>query len=244
METPERYPLRKKWIETAGDWADEPIRHFCRSDEGPFKIVEETLEDVVVDPRRIERMYNTRYTKGMTWRTFLTEGGNIDNAFLILTQEPEYYDDPLADQRDGTSIHCSPGWALIEIDGHYSVDEGHHRSAIAKFRAHEEGITAQRIPRLIRFELDHAAEAVADRLSGVLRRGQYFEVLRQPVETGVPEREEWRLLFLLYRVRGHDGCAYPPEEALVHAEAANRVWRPYDLVTSLMDLFRRAMAGP
>lgn len=240
----EHYPLREKWIKTAGDWADEPIRRFSRRDVEQFQTAKEVCFDVTIDPRRILYMFNPRYTQGMTWREFLTGGGNIDNALYVLTKTPEYYDDPLAEHPGRTSVYGSPQWTLIEIDGCYSADEGHHRSAIAKFRAHEEGVKTQRIPRLERFEVDHEAEAAADQLSRILRRGQCFEVLREPVETDVAEREEWRILFLLRRVRGHDGYAYPPGEALAHAEVANRLWRPYDVVTSFIGLFRKTRGCP
>ncbi|ARC89768.1 hypothetical protein [Rhodovulum sp. MB263] len=235
----ENFPIRERWIRTAGPWADEPIRRFTRADAEQFLITREILENVPIDPRRISYMSNVRYTQGMTWRAFLTEGGNIDNALYVLTYEAQYYDDPLADQLAGTSIYSTPGWTLIEIDGHYSVDEGHHRSAIAKFRAHEDGMTGQRIPRLERFKVDHAARHTADRLSQILLPGQDFKVLREPIGPQMPEKQEWRILFQLHRVRGHDGNTYLPDEALAYAEAANQAWRPYDVITKLLGLFRR-----
>lgn len=235
----ENFPIRERWVKSAGLWADQPIRRFARGDAEQFLIAREIFEDVPIDPRCISCMSKAQYTQGMTWREFLTAGRNIDNALHVFTYNPQYYDDPLADQVAGTSIYATPQWTLLEIDGQYSVHEGHHRSAIAKFRAHEDGFTEQKIPRIERLKVDHAARHTADRLSQVLRPGQGFKVLREPAGTQLPKKQKWKIVFQLYRVRGHDGNTYLPEDALAYAEEANQAWRPYDIATSLFGLFMR-----
>lgn len=139
-------PTGRRWLETAGVWADEKIERFSLGDTCSFVVREERKDDCTIDPRKIVGTSHGRYNQGMTWRQFLGAGKKISVKLDVLELRPEYYDDPLGFDHDPQNNYGSPdGWHLTEVDGRFFVMEGNHRSVVAKFRAHEDGVISQRV---------------------------------------------------------------------------------------------------
>ena len=124
-----------QWMETAGPWADQPIGSFSGADWLPFakKII--WHRDVSVDFRKVRGTMHPDYRDGMTWREFLSKGKRMLGKRHGLDQSPEYFADPVGwHEKKKTSA----GWSLYQVNGDLFVDEGSHRSVIARMRAEEE----------------------------------------------------------------------------------------------------------
>ncbi|KAF0674883.1 hypothetical protein [Profundibacterium mesophilum] len=144
-------PTGRKWVENAGDWANEKIEAFNLNEVLPFVVEWSEEEGAIIDPRNIVGTDHARYNQGMTWLQFLGGGKRIKTKLDVLESKPEYYDDP--------ELHATDleRWILFEIDGKLYVTVGNHRSVVAKFRAHEENITAQWVHKVIHLKVSGAA---------------------------------------------------------------------------------------
>ncbi|KAB6717010.1 hypothetical protein C8029_06435 [Roseobacter sp. TSBP12] len=89
----------------------------------------------------------------MTWRVFLSDAKKIAAKLDVLELRPEYYEDPLSYDHDPEIKFGHPdGWHLYDDGEKLFISEGNHRSVVAKFRAHEDGITSQRVYSVIKLK--------------------------------------------------------------------------------------------
>ncbi|MXW85990.1 MAG: hypothetical protein F4Z55_08775 [Boseongicola sp. SB0667_bin_21] len=179
MEDPEQdaaTPTGREWLGNAGPWADERIRPSPHHVEPDFTIQETRIDDCDIDPRRIVGTSRDRYSQGMTWREFLVRGKRIKAKLEALETRPEYYEDP-----KGHATDTEP-WHLVEIDGELYTCTGNHRSVVAKFRAHEEGRTRQRVWSVDRLVVSRDAKAQYQALQAEYLPGEGdFGPKREPV---------------------------------------------------------------
>ena len=141
LKQPPTTPTGRRWLKEAGPWADETIRpsRVPAEEAEKFAIQETWIEDCDIDPRNIVGTSHASYRKGMTWREFLASGKRIKTKLEVLETRPEYYEDPIRHKTD------EEPWHLLEVNGELYTCTGNHRSVVAKFRAHEEGRTRQRV---------------------------------------------------------------------------------------------------
>lgn len=131
--------MGKKWLETAGPWADEPIEPFSLAKAREFVVQEVWVHDCNIDPCNIAGTDHAAYNRGMTWREFLGAGKRMSVKLDVLETKSEYYSDPKKYATD------SEPWGFYDFNGKLYVSIGNHRSVVAKFRAHEEGNNVQRV---------------------------------------------------------------------------------------------------
>lgn len=166
-------PTGKRWLENAGDWADKKIQPFSLGEARDFVVREERKDDCAIDPRKIVGTSHAKYNQGMTWRQLLGAGKKIATKLDVLELRPEYYDDPLAFDNDPNNKYGNPdGWHLAEIGNDLFITEGNHRSVIAKFRAHEDGVTSQRVYSVLSLTISEDAMRAYERLQAAYLPGE------------------------------------------------------------------------
>lgn len=204
-----------RWYNTAGSWANETVVWLDHAHLEQFRLSVERRTDEVIDPRKIVGAWHPNY-HNITWRDFLKVGQRIELRITELEETPTYYDAP------HTFKHHLDPWHLLEVGGHYFIDQGHHRSFIAKFRAHEDGRTSQQVPNLDRVVLNDHAIALAKRLESLLRNHQRFEVISVPHLDQSGPIIHYQTRFILFGFGGLSGQCFTPEEAIEITTNANR----------------------
>jgi hypothetical protein len=154
------------WYRNAGAWADQTILESPLSQLDGLIIKEEYIEDGCIDPRDIVGTSHARYNSGMTWREFLHGGKRIGGNLAELEKSSAYYDDPKAVSGNHDT------WHVVEIDGKLYSSSSNHRSVIAKFRAHEQLVTKQKIHSLKRYTTNRNAQYQYEKLQEVYLPGQ------------------------------------------------------------------------
>lgn len=192
----ERPSVVQKWHSSAGSWADQPIGHFDEKAVLPFVVARQAKYNVAIDPKKIIGTSHAAYRDGMTWREFLGSGKRMHGKIDGLELTPDYYQNP-SRYHDGKPKLA--GWSLIEIDGEYVIDEGNHRSVIARFLCEEERVNCQVVPVVTKLMLDRGAMARAKQLAKLLRGGQHYDVVS--VERGIDD-DGTRLFEVLFDVWG------------------------------------------
>ncbi len=167
LKQPVSATIGQRWLEEAGSWADEEIRTCPGHDERDFTVWEIKFKDCVIDPRKIVGTSHASYNQGMTWRELLAYGKQLKTKLAVLETKPEYYDDPETHATDAKP------WNLLEINGEFYTDAGDQQSVVAKFRAHEEGHTLQRVWSIDRVIVSEIAKRQYEELQKEYLPGEY-----------------------------------------------------------------------
>lgn len=211
-------PTGRRWLSTADEWADEPIRACPIRELRQFVINEIEDEDVDIDPRKIVGTSHASYNQGMTWRGFLSGGKRIGTKLEVLETKPEYYDDP---KRHATD---SEPWILDEIEDELFADIGTHRSVVAKFRAHEDGYTRQRVWAVHRHIVCRVAEARYNQLQKEYLPGERDSGPERELIEQIGNQKHYRIFVRCY-LHGFDWSSHrlPVEDAVEFVRKRNRV---------------------
>lgn len=204
-----------RWRRTAGPWADEIIEEINFNFINDFKECEERLVDALIDPKKITGASHTNY-HGISWREFLTTGIRISPNIEGLDTNPNYYDNP-------RSVHFHDGWTIYDVDGDLFIAEGHHRSIIAKFRAHEDGVKQQQVYDLVRIKLNREAICKIDLLDRLMRRNQKYEIKAKETDrNSTGQVIHYTTLVTLYNVKGYHRMVLDPTAAISIVRHVNR----------------------
>lgn len=119
-----------EWVKCTRNipFADEKILYLRTADENHFIVRESYIENASIPVESIIGTCHPSYG-GITWREFLSIGQRIGSALDWLENNPEYY--LQKNQKDHIGYIKRP-------EGYY-IEEGNHRSVLAKFLFFQEG---------------------------------------------------------------------------------------------------------
>lgn len=204
-----------RWKQTAGLWADEIIKKIDFDFINKFKEKEERLVDSIIEPSKIVGASHANY-HSISWREFLTVGQRVLSNIEGLDTNPSYYDDP-------RSVQFHDGWRIYDVDGQLFIVEGHHRSIIAKFRAHEDRIKHQKVYDLVKINLNRKAIEEEDIIKSLIRGNQKYEInAEEDTQKSSGNIKYYSTSVTLLNVKGYSNKSLKMHEAINIISTTNK----------------------